>query len=375
MAKVRREGTVYYDKERKSYRAAFFTPEGKRMIKRFADEQAAKNWLVEQQNSINKGLFVEPDDITLGQWLIDWLQIFMKGNVRQRTFERYVSLVKHTNSLSKHQLQKIQPLAIQNLYRELESNISSNTIHKVHKILVTSFKKAFEIGILNKNIMTTVAAPKFQTKEIEIFTQDDIKKVLSSLKEDRYYKKYYPFVLTAIATGVRLGELLGLRLCDVDLKAKEITIAQNLQAASTGIIFEKPKTKAGLRRISIPDEVVTVLTPLKTNPKVVQIDDIKNEDKDTLIFRTEKNTPIIPQNFNRAWRKILEHADVDYKNFHVLRHTHATQLLAAGIPIVEVSRRLGHSKTSHTLDLYGQAIPNYDKGIGDKISDIFQLQA
>lgn len=70
MAKVRREGTVYYDKERKSYRAAFFTPEGKRMIKRFADEQAAKNWLVEQQNSINKGLFVEPDDITLGQWLI-----------------------------------------------------------------------------------------------------------------------------------------------------------------------------------------------------------------------------------------------------------------------------------------------------------------
>ena len=176
MAKVRREGTVYYDKERKSYRAAFFTPEGKRMIKRFADEQAAKNWLVEQQNSINKGLFVEPDDITLGQWLIDWLQIFMKGNVRQRTFERYVSLVKHTNSLSKHQLQKIQPLTIQNLYRELESNISSNTIHKVHKILVASFKKAFEIGILNKTIMTTVAAPKFKTKEIEIFTQENIKK-------------------------------------------------------------------------------------------------------------------------------------------------------------------------------------------------------
>ena len=74
-----------------------------------------------------------------------------------------------------------------------------------------------------------------------------------------------------------------------------------------------------------------------------------------------------------AWKSILKCANIEYKNFHVLRHTHATQLLANGVPLVEVTRRLGHSKVSFTLDKYGHATPNYDKGISDKITQIYNF--
>lgn len=83
--------------------------------------------------------------------------------------------------------------------------------------------------------------------------------------------------------------------------------------------------------------------------------------------------PINPQNWQRFWRKLLHQAGVPAKNFHALRHTHATKLLAAGMPLMDVSRRLGHAKPSHTLDLYGHAMPGQDDIIAGKIADIYNL--
>ena len=80
-----------------------------------------------------------------------------------------------------------------------------------------------------------------------------------------------------------------------------------------------------------------------------------------------KGTPLSPRNLERAWSRIIEVAGIPYRNFHVLRHTNATDLLAKGIPIVEVARRLGHSRISHTLELYGHAIPTYDATIARQI--------
>ena len=92
-----------------------------------------------------------------------------------------------------------------------------------------------------------------------------------------------------------------------------------------------------------------------------------------LIFQSKNGTPLRPNQIERAWKSILLLASVPHKKFHVLRHTHATQLLANGVPLLEVSKRLGHSRASHTLDLYGHAIPGYDASLPNKISKIFNL--
>lgn len=86
-----------------------------------------------------------------------------------------------------------------------------------------------------------------------------------------------------------------------------------------------------------------------------------------------KGTPLSPRNLERAWKRIIEDASIPYRNFHILRHTNATDLLAKGIPIVEVARRLGHSRISHTLELYGHAIPTYDATIARQIEALYSF--
>lgn len=357
-----KDGTIFYDNTRNKWRAGISTPGGRRLYKRFATKEQANAWLSEQLNDINKGMFVEPSDITLGEWLLLWLEKYIAGTVKQRTAERYSELAAHTFSLANVKIQKLHPLQVQGLYTEMENKVSSSTTNKLHKLLSAAIKKAHELELVNKNIMTKVKAPRIEKKEIKIFTQEEITTILSYIKSNRYYSKYYSFFLLAVTTGARLGELLGLRIMDVYLDKSEIHIRQSVQESRHGIIFESPKTKSSIRRISIPVETTIALKKTIGNRE------------NGLVFITSNETPISPRNTGRMWNRILSGAGIEYKNFHVLRHTHATQLLTC-VPIVEVARRLGHARVSHTLDLYGQAIPNADKGIADNISSLFNLSA
>ena len=113
-----------------------------------------------------------------------------------------------------------------------------------------------------------------------------------------------------------------------------------------------PKTKAGLRNITIPKKVEHLLRQKIMSDKIVPINGY--------IFHTRTGGPLAQRNMERVWESILREANVEKKKFHALRHTHATQLLAAGVPLLEVSKRLGHSSPTITLKLYGHAIPNHD---------------
>ena len=230
------------------------------------------------------------------------------------------------------------------------------------------FKKAHETDLIKKNIMLAIPAPKFEKKEIEIFTNKEIDDILSTCKNHPILNKKLPMFLLAITTGMRLGELSALRWCDIDFNRSEVSIKYTLSyLPRTGLEITTPKTKSALRKISIPIETTNTLRKLKS--EVVDI----NIDQSTLCFRTRTGNPFNPRSIERAWADLLRCANIPYRKFHALRHTHATTLLAEGIPIVEVARRLGHAKVTHTLDLYGQFIKGYDKAISDKISSIYKL--
>lgn len=192
-------------------------------------------------------------------------------------------------------------------------------------------------------------------------------------------------------------ELLGLRWSDIDFASKTIHIRQTLQHASTGIIFEQPKTKASKRKITIPKETIISLKNYR-----------KQAMDQELCFTAMNGSPIQPKNFERwfsslqrdcnpEWlaletkRKALkankiteEYKDIlakqkealaaRHKKFHAIRHTHATDLLAGGENIMEVARRLGHSKASTTLDLYGHAIPGNDVKVAQKVAKLYKFE-
>lgn len=360
-------GSMYFDKKRQKYWVGIVSPEGKRIGKRFKTSAEALSWKNEQLAEISQGSFVEPSNTTVGEWSITWLMVYKKDTLKRRTYERYLSLLKHLNQISGYKLQELQPVHVQNLYKNLPT-LSACTINKVHKILKAMITKACELDMIKKNIMNLVSPPRFERKEIKIFTPQEIERILSVCHETKRFQTYYPMILLAATTGIRIGEALGLRWCDVDSIKNEIFIRHSLQESNEiGSFLETPKTKAGIRKIKLTTEVATVLKKCRQSSKAI---DIKQEQ---FVLTTRNNTPVKPSNFTRAWKYLLRLANVPYRNFHVLRHTHATELLAAGVPIVEVSRRLGHSKISHTLELYGHAIPNYENEIANKVKNLYVL--
>lgn len=352
-------GSIVYEPKRKKYRAFFTTPGKRRISRRFDSRKEASDWLASQNTSAISGTYTEPSRLPLGEWLVQWLTEYKKPSVSVRTYDRYLELAEHFDALANTPLQKLTPQSVQSLYNELLKSLSPATIERIHRVGHAATQRANLLGLVAYNVFDAIERPKSKSiREIEIFTKDELAAIHKAAK--KYANgRYMPLINLAIVSGARRGELLALRV--KDLGEHEIRICRNLQeTARSGIIINPPKTKAGNRRVSIPPSVMAELKHLA-----------QGKPPDALIFTTRKNTPLSPRNMERAWRIIVEVAEVPYRNFHVLRHTNATDLLANGIPIVEVARRLGHSRISHTLELYGHAIPTYDATISRQIEALY----
>ena len=350
------EGSVCQEKSGK-YRGAIFDATGKRIVKRFDTKIEAINWLAQIKTEILKDSYIPQSDITVGDWALEYIETYCQ-HLRPNTIKRYMETAVHLAPIADLNLQKLTALAVQRLYNKLDMSASSKI--KVHKLLKAIITKAHQLEMVNKNIMIAVVPPKADHKQVEIFTEAEIKKLLTSLKQSEYYSKYYPLVYTAISTGARLGEILGLKTTAV--KNGYIVINNNLQYINNVPTDFPPKTKAGNRKITISKELESILKR-KSIDKVIPFDGY--------IFHTKNGTPYRMSNIAKIWKAILLEANIPYKNFHVLRHTHATQLLANGVPLLEVSKRLGHSNGSITLNLYGHAIKGFDEQIPETVTAIF----
>lgn len=353
-----KRGSLIYDKLHDSYRA-FIMINGKRYSKRFKKKDDAMDWMSRQKIAERDGNFVEPSDILVGQWLLYFLSTYKKDTVRSSTYERYLYLAAKIEPISKVPLQSCTVSHVQELLNSLTPDCS----RKVHVLLHAAFQQAVDLSIIHNNIVRLSKAKKIVRDEPGIFNKNEINKIISYTKDK--IPAFYPIFLLAAHTGMRRGEVLGLRWKDVNLKNGTVIIRQQLQRVGSEITFQPPKTKSGKRKISIPAVVTNTLQGLRDDEKTI---DIKQE---TLVFRNTNNNPVRPEALERTWKKVITQCGLPYRNFHCLRHTHATLLLSAGIPIIEVSRRLGHARVSHTLDLYGHAIPSYDERIIEKINQIY----
>ena len=157
-----------------------------------------------------------------------------------------------------------------------------------------------------------------------------------------------PIAALALDTGMRRGELLGLQWGDVNLEAATLQVERSVEETNAGLRMKAPKTKRGRRQISLSAETVAMLRAHKIKHLELRLQlGLGKIEPDTLLFGTIDGGIIRPRNLTKAWsRAVLD------KTFHALRHTHASMLINAGIDILTVSRRLGHSKAAITLDVY-----------------------
>lgn len=355
-------GSVVYEPDRKKYKAFIFDSFGKRISKRFNTSDDADLWLSQIKLDLYNNTYVPKSKITIGEWMIEYLNTYCAPNVRPRTLIRYTQTARFIEPIAGIPLQELEARQVQHFYNTLPE-MSDSSKNKVHKLLKAAMTKAHILEMIKKNIMIAIPAPKVAKTKIEIFKSEELTAISEMLKTDTTYNRYHLLFLLTINTGMRIGEALGLkRKCVFD---HHLLVSNSLQDINGKMVDMPPKTAAGEREITITKELSLELKKRFGQGKIVSLEGY--------IFQSKNGTPVRPNQVERAWKNILRKAGVPHKKFHVLRHTHATQLLANGVPLLEVAKRLGHSKASHTLDLYGHAIPGFDASLPNKISKIFNL--
>jgi integrase len=215
-------------------------------------------------------------------------------------------------------------------------------------VLWGALKQAVKLEILSRNVADAATPPRLKDGEVEILTPEQITAVRDALKSSRLG----PIANLGLATGCRLGELLALRWRELD--AGVITVERSLEQTRSGLRFKVPKTRRGRRRISLPPTSLMDLEQHRLRQLQLRMRlGLGKPGEAALIFCENDGSPIRPNNLSVQWnREIRRITGVPTVTFHSLRHCHASALIKAGIDVVSVSRRLGHSSPVITLKVY-----------------------
>lgn len=180
----------------------------------------------------------------------------------------------------------------------------------------------------------------------------------------------------AVISGMRQMELLGLKWDDLDWIKQTLKIErQLLKPNGEGVKFSTPKTRYGKRSIALGTKTIEILRKHYEHQQADQLKAGEEWKEYGLIFTTRNGTPIHPRNLLRDYKKLLHGAGLPPFRFHDLRHTAASILLDQGIPVITVSRRLGHARASITLDIFGHLIPTMQNEVAELIDDLVMPMA
>ena len=306
------------------------------------------------------GLLLESQRIKLGDFLERWLQDDVSISVRPTTLASYRSTLK--NHVIPHlggvKISKLTPAHIQALYGLLQKQGRSPRLRQyVHAVLHRALLRAVRWQLIVRNPCDAVARPRVPRKEIHPLSTDEVRTFLNAARDDHLEALY----VLAVTTGLRQGELLGLRWSDVDLKKGTLQVRRSVTEVNGKLDFSEPKTAKGRRQITLPQIAVDSLRLQRKSGKATP-------HPSTLIFPDAKGGPIRKQNLvRRSFRPLLERAGIRRIRFHDLRHTAATLLLAEGVHPKVVQERLGHATISLTLDVYSHVVEGMQKEAASKL--------
>jgi integrase len=317
------------------------------------------------------GNYVDPSKLTLTEFLDRW-EGWAATQVSAKTLERYRELTAHhiRPHLGASRIQKLKTVNFAELYGRLQkpkpeggAGLAPKTVGHVHRLLHRVFDCAVKWGVITNNPVSPSEPPRVTRREITILSPDQIDSVITALR-GRYL---HPITVIALATGMRRGEIAALRWGDVDLERGKIRVERSLeQTRGRRLTFKAPKTAAGRRTVSIPISVVAELRDHWNRQQQQRLAlGHGKAGADDQVFpswdRDGNPSPLPPDRISSTWAKTVAALKLPRVTFHALRHTHASQLIAAGLDVVSVSRRLGHSGPGITLSVYAHLFGDTDE--------------
>jgi integrase len=311
-------------------------------------------------SELDNGTHVEPSRMTVAAFLDRFERDWVAVHVSAHSAGRYHGALGHVRRhLGEHQLQKVRPTDIAGLYAALSrAGLAARTIRLVHCILHRALGQAKAWGVIRDNAADVARPPRAPDRETPMLQPDQARELLERLRGH----PLYPLASLALATGMRRNEMLALRWQDVDLDAGRLTIEQSLeQTAAHGIRIKAPKTRRGRRTISLPASTVAELRDHWRAQQEQRLAlGIGRSPADSPVLATFDGRPQSPNAVTKAWPVAMAAIGMGGVTLHSLRHTHASMLIAAGMDILTISRRLGHSSPTITLGVYGHLVSGTD---------------
>jgi len=314
----------------------------------------AQRRLTELLSSLDKGVYTPPGRLTVAEHFQQWLDGYVKTNCSQRTMDGYQSIIEHhlIPAFGNIQLKNLHPQMIQAYYSRACETLSVRTVYHQHRVLSQSLKYAVRQGYLGRNPAELVDPPSPRKKVMRTLTPEEVE-VLFNMAAGSYF---YPVIYTAVSTGLRQAELLGLRWRDIDLDMLSISVSQVLYKRKGICQFKEPKTSHSRRWVAMTPKLALFLREYKAEREQLYQEFGKERTLDSLVFGSVEDEPIDPCVLSHAFSKIVARAGLGRVRFHDLRHTFASLMLLRGAKPKVISEALGHSVIVFTMDCYSHII-------------------
>ena len=310
------------------------------------------------------------DQFTLSEWLRYWLDNYGKVYLRPSSLTNYTGFLDNqikNDPIATIKLNKLTTNDLQQFYNRMSESgrvqrkesqnkpkgLSAKSVRNIHCFISHAMNRAVDEKLISENPASRCILPKKEQKEIEILPLTDLQKFFEEAKKSGVFELYF----TELATGLRRGELLGLKWTDIDFNANSIYIQRQI-TRTDGEVKESPlKTKNAYRQIIVPPEVTEILKQKKD----------RENGFSEYVFSSPTGGPISPDSVLKMLHRVLKRAGLEKVRFHALRHTFATMALQNGVDMKTLSGLLGHYSAGFTLDTYGHITPAMKQDAAEKV--------
>ena len=322
------------------------------------------------------GESIDPSKTTVAEFLARW-DAWAAAHVSGKTLERHrmavrLHIVPHIGAMP---VQKLRPVHLVELYQNLLKPgaaqngraLSPRSVSYAHRLLHRALGHAMAWGIIKQNVATVVSPPRAPDPEINTLNEPQIAAILNHLNG----KTLRPIVSFLLGTGCRRGEVLALHWADLDLEKGVVRIERAVEQTKSGLKIKSPKTKAGKRSVTLSPWLVAELRAHHARQQELRLKlGMGRAPANSFVFARWDGKLRAPHWLSQKFAEAMATLKIDVK-LHGLRHTHVSQLIAAGVDILTISRRIGHASPSVTLDVYGHLVSNTDARAAEVTQNLF----
>lgn len=327
---------------------------------------------------ITSGGYVEPTKQTVTEFLAEWLK-FIKPTVTPKTHERYTEICEKNLgpligdvALAKLKTDRIDAAfakALTEGRRRAGGGLAPRTVHHMRRVLIKALNQAVTWDRLAKNPATATTPPKIERVKMLAYDAEQTATLIEAFRPNRMF---IPMLL-AVMCGLRRGEILALRWRHVDLSngRRMLSIRESAEQTKDGVRYKEPKAGRA-RTVALSSMMLTELKAHRTRQAEEQLKLGIRPDDDSFVVAQVDGRPLKPVSLTHEWTRLLAKTSLPRIRFHDLRHTHASQMLAAGVHPKVASERLGHSTIGITLDLYSHVMPGMQADAAEQVDAALQ---